>query len=229
MGEVAAVGVVADLVALAQDVQRVLALEDLLHEVGHDVAESASFTLPLMMSRVAERPALADADAVERPDDRVRQLVLLPGALGEVLGRELLEAVGRDRRRRRQLGALGRREDRRGLVDHRRRDDDDPLEVPVAMGRDGGVERRGEDPLVLGQQVVGELVEVADPADHRGGGDDLVAVRGELAHQRRRPWRRPRRTGSAGGRRRTWSSRPYLEKLSRPTTSWPASSSSGTR
>ena len=37
-GQVAAVGVVPDLVAGAEDVQRVLALEDLLHEVGHDVA-----------------------------------------------------------------------------------------------------------------------------------------------------------------------------------------------
>ena len=33
----------------------------------------------------------------------------------------------------------------------------------------GGVEGGGSDALVLGQQVVGELVEVADPADHRRG------------------------------------------------------------
>ena len=51
------------------------------------------------------------------------------------------------------------------------------------MRGDGGVEGRGEDPLVLGDQVVGELVEVADPADHRRRRDDLVAVGGELAHQ----------------------------------------------
>ena len=61
----------------------------------------------------------------------------------------------------------------------------------------------GEDPLVLGQQVVGELVEVADPADHRGRGHDLVAVGGELGARAPRPWRRPRRSGSAGGRRTT--------------------------
>ena len=36
--EVAAVGVVAHLAAVAQDVQRVLSLEHLLHQVGHDVA-----------------------------------------------------------------------------------------------------------------------------------------------------------------------------------------------
>ena len=36
--EVAAVGVVPDLVAVAEDVERVLALQHLLHEVGDDVA-----------------------------------------------------------------------------------------------------------------------------------------------------------------------------------------------
>ena len=51
------------------------------------------------------------------------------------------------------------------------------------MGGDGGVEGRGQDALVLGQQVVRELVEVADAADHRRGRDDLVAVGDELAHE----------------------------------------------
>ena len=36
--EIAAVGVVPHLLARAENVQRVLALEHLLHEVGHDVA-----------------------------------------------------------------------------------------------------------------------------------------------------------------------------------------------
>ena len=52
------------------------------------------------------------------------------------------------------------------------------------MRGDGRIERRGEDALVLGDQVVGELVEVADPADHRRGGHDLIDVGGELAHER---------------------------------------------
>ena len=52
------------------------------------------------------------------------------------------------------------------------------------MGRDRGVERRGQDPLVLSDQVIGELVEVADPADHRGRSDDLVAVCRELGNER---------------------------------------------
>ena len=105
-------------------------------------------------------------------------------ALGEVLGRELLEAVGRDGRRRTELGAFRRREDRRRLVDHGRAHDDDPLEVAALVRRDRGVERRGQDPLVLGEQVVRELVEVADAADHRRGGHDLVAVGRQLGEQR---------------------------------------------
>ena len=59
----------------------------------------ASFTLPRQHLDVAERPALADADAVERAHDRVRQLVLVPGGPGEVLDGELLESVRRERRR----------------------------------------------------------------------------------------------------------------------------------
>ena len=111
-GQVAAVGVVADLAAVAEDVQRVLALEHLLHEVGDDVAHR-QLDVAAHDVRVADGPPLADADAVERADDRVGQPVLLPGALGEVLGRELLEAVGRERRRAAALLALGGREDRR--------------------------------------------------------------------------------------------------------------------
>ncbi len=92
-GEVAAIGVVADLAAVAQDVQRVLALENLLDEVGNDVAHR-QLDVARHDLAVAQRPLLADPDAVERPDDGVGQLVLLPGALGEVLGGELLETVG---------------------------------------------------------------------------------------------------------------------------------------
>jgi len=97
MGEVATVRVVTHLVAGTQDVERILALEDLVDEIRDDVAEGELHVAAHDVG-VAERPALADPDAVERPDDRVRQLVLLEGALGEVLRGELLEAVGRDRR-----------------------------------------------------------------------------------------------------------------------------------
>ena len=51
------------------------------------------------------------------------------------------------------------------------------------MRVDRGIERRREDPLVLGQQVVRELVEVADPADHGRRGHDLVALPSQLLHE----------------------------------------------
>ena len=80
-GQIAAIGVMAHLVALAQDVQRVLTAEDLLHQVGHDVAHRQGDVA--RGNRLGpQRPLLADAHAVEGPDDRKGQLVLLPGAAG---------------------------------------------------------------------------------------------------------------------------------------------------
>ena len=76
-GEVAAVRVVADLRPVAEDVERVLALEHLEDEVRHDVRQGELHVAGHDVG-VAQRPALADPDAVERPDDRVRQPVLLP-------------------------------------------------------------------------------------------------------------------------------------------------------
>ncbi len=73
--QVAAVGVVAHLVALAEDVERVLALGDLLDEVGHHVAHRELHVAALDLD-LGLGPHLAGADAVERPHDRVRQPVL---------------------------------------------------------------------------------------------------------------------------------------------------------
>ena len=91
-GQVAAIGVVADLGAVAQDVQRVLALEDFLDQVGDHVAHGQPH-VPGHDLLVPAAPALPDADAVERPHDRVRQPVLLIGGAGEVLHGQLLETV----------------------------------------------------------------------------------------------------------------------------------------
>ena len=180
--QVAAVGVVADLPAVAQDMQRILALEHLLDQVGHDVAHGQPDVARHDLL-VGQGPLLADADAVERPDDGVGQAVLLVGALGEVLRRQLLEAVGRLRRRAAALLPLGGRIDVGALVDHRRRDDGDPLEPGLPVRPDGRVEGGGGDPLVLGEQVVGQLVEERDPADDRRAGDELVAVGQQLLQQ----------------------------------------------
>ena len=97
-----------DLRAVAQDVERVLTLEHLLHQVRHHVAHR-QLDVAAEDLDVAQGPALADADAVEGPHDRVGQPVLLVGGLGEVLDRQLLEPVGRQRRRDLALLALGGR------------------------------------------------------------------------------------------------------------------------
>jgi hypothetical protein len=83
----------------------------------------------------------------------------------------------------RQLCAFRCGEDLGRLEHHAAGDHDDPLQAPAAAGGDGGVERGCGDALVLGQQVVRELVEVRDAADHRGCRDDLVAVDGQLGEQ----------------------------------------------
>ena len=199
VGQVAAVGVVAHLGPVAEDVQRVLALEHLLDEVGHDVAHR-QLDVAAHDLGVAQRPALADADAVERPQDRVRQLVLLPRALA----RSTRWRASGSRRSSSAAGEVscapsGRREDRRRFSKTIELEMTMIfLQAPVRGGADGGVEGRGGDPLVLGQQVVGELVEVADAADHRRRRRRPGRSRRPARAAGRRPWRRPRRSGSAG-------------------------------
>ncbi len=182
-GQVAAVGVVPHLRAVAEDVERILALEHLLHEVGHHVAHGQLHVAAEHLD-VAERPLLADADAVERPQDRVGQLVLVPCGVREVLDRQLLEAVGRQRRGHLTLLTLERRPGVGRLEHHRGAQVGDLLEPTVAGRGDGGVARRGDDALVGGQQVVGVGVEVGDAADHRRAGDEVVAVHQQLGHER---------------------------------------------
>jgi hypothetical protein len=57
--------------------------------------------------------------------------------------------------------------------------------VAVEVGVDRRVEGRGEDPLVLREQVVGELVERGGPGNEAGRRHDLVDFHGQLAHQLR--------------------------------------------
>ena len=96
--QVGAVGVVAHLRAIAEDVHWILTLEHLLDEVGNDMAHRQLY-VPRQDLFVAECSRFANADAVERSHDRVRQSVLLVGSLGEVLDGELLKAVRREWRR----------------------------------------------------------------------------------------------------------------------------------
>ena len=143
----------------------------------------ASRTFPDRISSSPSGPALADAHAVERPDDRVGQPVLVPRGLGEVLHRELLEAVGRQRRRDLALLALVGRPLGGALEHHRGGQVGDLLQPALLVGRDGGVAGRRDDPLVGGQQVIGVGVEVGDTADHGRARDELVAVGQQPGHQ----------------------------------------------
>src|SRR2546426_4490440 len=97
-GQVPSIGEMTDLVAISEDVERVLALQDLEDEVRHDMAHRQPYVAGKDLSR-PECPMLADAHAVEGPGDGVGKAVLLASPLGEILERELLEAV-RGRRRR---------------------------------------------------------------------------------------------------------------------------------
>ena len=132
---------------------------------------------------VAEGPALADAHAVERAHQRVRKLVLVPRGPGEVLHRQLLEPVRGQRRRYLPLLPLVGGPFVGALEDHRGGQVGDLAQAPVAVRGDGGITRRGDDPLVGREQVIGVGVEVGDPADHRGARDEVVAVGQQFGQQ----------------------------------------------
>ena len=180
--DVTAVGVVTHLGAVAEDVQRVLALQDLLYQVRHHMAHGQLHVAAEDLD-VAERASFADPDTVERSHDRVGQAVLLVGGAREVLDGELLEAVGGTGWGDLALLALTRRPRRRRLENHRRADVGDLLETGVAEGADGGVAGRRDHALIGGQQVVRIGVEVGDAADHRRAGHEVVAREQQLGHQ----------------------------------------------
>src|SRR5258707_10657266 len=98
----------AHLPAIAEEAQRVLSLDDFLNQIGHDMAHG-QFDIAAKDFLLAQGPAFAHADAVEWANDREGQMILLPGALDVILRSQLLEAVGRARRRAAALFALLRR------------------------------------------------------------------------------------------------------------------------
>ena len=59
------------------------------------------------------------------------------------------------------------------------------MQTPEPEGVDRRVEGGRADSLVLGEQVIRELVEIRDTADHRRACDDVVAVDGELCEELR--------------------------------------------
>src|SRR5215472_615375 len=91
--QISTVSVMANLISIPQDMYRVLSFEDLLHQVGHNVRHGKlDVSAPDVM--VAKRTLLAYTDAIERPQDRIRQFVLLIGALCEELCGQFLKTVG---------------------------------------------------------------------------------------------------------------------------------------
>ena len=53
----------------------------------------------------------------------------------------------------------------------------------LQVGLDGRVARRGDDPLVGGQQVIGVRMEVRDAPDHGRARDQVVASRQQSGEQ----------------------------------------------
>src|SRR6266705_4639697 len=104
MRQVPSIRVVANLAAVAKDVERVLPLEHLLHEIGNDVAHG-QLDVATQDLAIAQCASLADADTVERAHDRVGKPVLLVRTSREVLGRQLLKAICRSWGRDLQLRA----------------------------------------------------------------------------------------------------------------------------
>src|SRR5262249_52667275 len=90
--QVGSISVVPDLIAVAQDMEWVLPLQDLLNEIRNDVAHGQPDVAAHDLF-FAEGPPFADADAIKGPDDRIGELILLPGALGVVFSGKLLKAV----------------------------------------------------------------------------------------------------------------------------------------
>jgi hypothetical protein len=115
--EIAAVCVVANLGAVSQNVKRILPAQCLLDQVRHDVAHR-ELDIAAHYLDVAESPTVAHPNAVEWPDNRVGELMLVPRGVGEVLDGELLEAVRRERRWALPLVTLLRWPPRGRLEDH---------------------------------------------------------------------------------------------------------------
>src|ERR1700678_1030235 len=93
-GKITAIGVVPYLLAVAQNVQRILSLDQFLYQVGNYVRHGQAH-IAAHDVLVRQCPLFANANTIERPHDGVRKLVLLKGTLDEILDRKLLETVGR--------------------------------------------------------------------------------------------------------------------------------------
>ena len=130
LAKIAAVSVVANLVAAPRMCSGSWPLSTFCTRSG-TTCDIASLTLPLMMSRSRSARFSPMPTQLNGPHDGVRQAVLFPCALREIFGRQLLEAVGRARRRAASLRAFGSRIFRGALEDHAGRHHRDLLQLGV--------------------------------------------------------------------------------------------------
>src|SRR2546426_7908865 len=114
---------------------------------------------------IAQRPPLPDADTVERPHYGIRQAVLLPSSLREILCGKLLEAIGGARRRGVPLGAFWRREFGCALENHARRQDGYLLKPATPLGVNRSIEGRRRDALVFRHEIISKLVKIGNASD----------------------------------------------------------------
>ena len=94
MRKVATVRVVTHLIARAKDMEWILPFVNFLDEIWHHMTHCELHVSARNLC-VTQRPLFAGTHAIERTYYGVRQLVLLPCPLGEVLAGKLLESVRR--------------------------------------------------------------------------------------------------------------------------------------
>src|ERR1039458_8692713 len=160
--QIPTIGVVPHLIAFSENMKRILALEHLLRQVGNDVRHG-QLHISAVYVHVTQRAPFANSNAVEGADDCIRQAVLLPGSLDEVLGCQLLKAVGGPGRRTSLLTSFGSWILRGGLVDHAGGQHRDLLELAVQMRVDRSIEGGRRDAFVFRHQIVGEFVKIRNP------------------------------------------------------------------
>src|SRR5258708_25177914 len=124
--QITAIRIVARLAPVAENVQRVLALQDLLYEVRDNMRHRESNVAAHDLG-VAQGPLFSNANAVEWTRNSVGKFVLLVRTLHKEFCSQLLKSVSRSRRRAATLCAFRCRELVGALEDHARRDDRDLL------------------------------------------------------------------------------------------------------
>ena len=82
--QISAVSVVAHLFTVTQNVERILALDQLLHQIRNHVRHGQANVAAHDVA-VRQGALLPDANTIEGSDDSVRELVLLEGPLNKIL------------------------------------------------------------------------------------------------------------------------------------------------